>query len=159
MQTEPLSTDVLSPEDYYVRAEGGKRFANYFIDLIVFYALMFGIGVIWALLSPDTIDSIAEDDTGFGLVQRLISLVLYGLYMSIVEAVFKGKSLGKLITGTRAVNLDGSPISVSTAFGRGFSRAVPFCVFSAFGSPPNPWQDKWTDTMVIDEKKSTFNQV
>ncbi len=158
MQTEPSSTDILFVEDRYERAETGKRFANYIIDVVVFYALAFGVGVIIAMASPETIDDLAEGDVGFGLLDRLISLVLYGLYMSIVEAVFKGKSVGKLITGTRAVNLDGTPISVGKAFGRGFSRAVPFCVFSAFGSPPNPWQDKWTDTMVIDERKSSFNQ-
>jgi len=77
--------------------------------------------------------------------------------MSFVEAVFRGKSLGKLITGTQAVNLDGSSISMATAFGRGFSRAVPFCAFSAFGNPSDPWQDRWTDTMVIDQKLSKIN--
>jgi uncharacterized RDD family membrane protein YckC len=84
----------------------------------------------------------------------LISLIFYALYMGLVEGVFKGKSLGKLITGTKAVNMDGSKISFATAFARGCSRAVPFCVFSAFGTPCYPWQDKWTNTLVIDEKKS-----
>ena len=77
--------------------------------------------------------------------------------MSIVETLLKGKSIGKFITGTRAVNFDGSRISSGTAFTRGFSRAVPFCAFSAFGTPCNPWQDRWSDTMVIDEKKSSVS--
>ena len=116
---------------------------------------MFGVGILLALTAPGTLYSIS-DTGGFALLDRLISLVLYALYMGTIEAVFKGKSLGKLITGTRAVNLDGSHISAGTAFTRGFSRAVPFCAFSAFGTPCNPWQDRWTNTMVVDEKASKF---
>jgi len=156
MQTEQISTDLLNIENYLVRAESGKRFINYVIDLILFYIIAVGIGVVLALISPSTIEGLSDSD-GFGLIDRIITLILYALYMSVIESVFKGKSLGKIITKTRAVNLDGSRISTSTAFARGFSRAVPFCVFSAFGSPCNPWQDKWTNTMVIDEKKSIFN--
>ena len=156
METEQPTTDLLNIENYFVRAESGKRFINYFIDLLVFYILAIGAGVIVAVISPSTVEGITGSD-GFGLLDRVVTLILYALYMSVIEAIFKGKSLGKLITRTRAVNLDGSRISVGTAFGRGFSRAVPFCVFSAFGSPCNPWQDRWTDTMVIDEKKSELN--
>ena len=105
-----------------------------------------------ALINPSFFDSM-DDSPGFGLADRIVSIFLYGVYMGIVEGLFKGKSLGKLITKTRAVNYDGSKISWSKAFGRGFSKAVPFCVFSALGSPCNPWQDRWTSTMVIDEKQ------
>jgi uncharacterized RDD family membrane protein YckC len=72
--------------------------------------------------------------------------------MSIVEAIFKGRSIGKFITRTKAVNLDGSQLTTTAAFARGFSRAVPFCVFSALGNPCNPWQDRWTNTMVVDKQ-------
>lgn len=153
METFQASEDLLLVEPTLIRADRGKRFLNYLIDLILFYLLFFFVGMIIAVISPSTIDGLA-DDQGFGLADRLLSLVLYALYMSIVETIFKGKSLGKLITGTRAVYEDGSKISTSTAFARGFSRAVPFCVFSAFGDPCIPWQDRWTNTMVIDERKS-----
>ena len=55
--------------------------------------------------------------------------------MSATEAILNRKSLGKLVTQTRAVILDGSQISASTAISRGFSRAVPFCALSALGTP------------------------
>jgi uncharacterized RDD family membrane protein YckC len=138
-----------------VQASGGKRFANYIIDVIVFYALLIGSGIIIALLNPAALDSISEDDSlGANLLDRLVGLILYGLYMFIIEALFKGKSLGKLITGTRAVNEDGSNISVKSAFLRGLCRAVPFEAFSALGTPSYPWHDKWTKTYVIDERES-----
>jgi uncharacterized RDD family membrane protein YckC len=71
--------------------------------------------------------------------------------------VFRGKSIGKLITGTKAVNEDGSDISFGKAFARGFSRAVPFDAFSALGDPSYPWHDKWTNTYVIDEKQTRLH--
>ncbi len=155
MQQQEILKDQLINLDYsLVRAEGGKRFLNYVIDLVLFYVLVFGLSFVIALISPDSLMWLTEDSTGLGLLDRLVTLVCYAIYMFIIEALFKGKSLGKLITRTRAVNLDGSSISVSTALARGFSRAVPFCVLSAFGTPCNPWQDRWTDTMVIDERQS-----
>ena len=151
---QPATTDFLTLEAELARATTGQRFANYLIDVILFYALFFIVGIVLAVVSPSTLEDIDNNSAGSQLVDRLISLIFYALYMGVVEGVFKGKSLGKLITGTRAVNMDGSKISFATAFARGCSRAVPFCVFSAFGTPCNPWQDRWTNTMVIDEKKS-----
>jgi len=153
MTTELNAPDILTFEPNYIRASAGKRFLNYFIDILVFYALFFAIGIVIALLFPASLDSLGDNDPGFGLIDRIITLVIYAVYMGLVEAIFKGKSIGKLITQTRALNLDGTRISVKTAFARGFSRAVPFCVFSALGTPCDPWQDRWTNTMVVDEKQ------
>ncbi len=145
-------------EDYIdqplVRASQGQRFANYLIDLVVFYVVLIGIGIFMLVVSPNSIDAISGEDVGSNFLDRIVSLVIYAVLMSLIEGFTKGKSIGKLISGTRAVNLDGTPISFATAFARGFSRAVPLCVFSAFGTPCNPWQDSWTKTMVIDEKAS-----
>ena len=151
--TEQNGGDILSIEPNYVRASAGKRFLNYLIDVVAFYVIFFSVGVVIAVLFPASIDSLTNDSPGFGLIDRLISLIIYAVYMGLVETIFKGKSLGKLITQTRALNLDGTRISAKTAFARGFSRAVPFCVFSAFGTPCDPWQDRWTNTMVVDEKQ------
>ena len=153
MQFDQNPPDLLADEVYYERASTGKRLANYIIDFIVFYLLVMVFAVILALTSPTTFNSWTSTSDGFGLVDRILTLFFYAIYMSIVEALLKGKSIGKFITKTRAVNLDGTPISASTAFARGFSRAVPFCVFSALGSECNPWQDRWTNTMVVNEVK------
>lgn len=155
MHPEQTATaDLLTLETELVRATTGQRFANYLIDIVLFYLIFFIVGIALAIAAPSTLENLDTESAGFNLLDRLLSLIFYALYMGFIEAIFKGKSLGKLITGTRAVNMDGSKISFSTAFARGCSRAVPFCVFSAFGTPCNPWQDKWTNTMVIDEKKS-----
>jgi uncharacterized RDD family membrane protein YckC len=153
---QPYQQDILTNlEVDLVQASGGKRFANYLIDVAVYYLLVIIAGIIIALAYPENIDRLEYQSSGFNMIgDRLLSLFLYGLYMSLTEAIFKGKTLGKLITGTRAVNEDGSNISFKTAFLRGLSRAVPFEAFSALGSPSYPWHDKWTNTYVIDEKRS-----
>lgn len=140
-------------EPQLVQASSGKRLANYFIDMILFYILFFVLGMAIAVVSPESLESDALFFDNV-LLDRLMSLILFGVYMSIVEGIFKGRTLGKLITGTKAVNSDGSTISFSTALGRGFSRIVPFEPFSALGNPPYPWHDKWTNTYVIDVRQS-----
>ncbi len=136
------------------QASSLKRFANYIIDLLSFYAVATTVGVIIALVNPSFIEALENENPGLNIVERLISLLLYGLYMFAIEAIFKGKSLGKLITGTRAVNEDGTNVSLKAAFLRGLSRAVPFNALSALGNPPYPWHDRWTKTYVIDEVAS-----
>lgn len=145
--------DLLTIEHEWQRAATGKRFLNYLIDLIFFYILIFAFGLVAYSIWPREMEDMAnEDSLGFNLLDRLFTLIAYALYMGVQEGLFKGKSLGKFFTRTRAVQLDGSAVTWSKAFSRGFSRAVPFVVFSAFGSPCSPWQDTWTDTAVIDEK-------
>jgi uncharacterized RDD family membrane protein YckC len=141
---------------FNVKASTGKRFANYIIDLIVFTILLLVVGVVWAIISPATVGILEDDSAGFKLMDRLISSLIFGLLMGIIEGITKGKSLGKLITGTRAVNTDGTTISFKTAMIRGLCRAVPFDQLSALGSPSNPWHDKWSNTEVIDEKASDY---
>lgn len=151
---QPQQYYYQAPEVNLVLAGRGLRFANYLIDLIVFYVvLIIGGGIILGLFFPSYVSDIANMNP---LLDRLFTLLLYGMYMSIVEVMTQGRSVGKYITGTKAVNQDGTPISAATAFGRGFSRAVPFNQLSALGDPPSPWHDQWNNTHVIVIKESTL---
>jgi len=91
-----------------VQAGSGKRLANYLIDVVVFYILLLCVGVVIAALDPNASEDLNSVTALGTLADRLISLLCYGIYMGLVEGLFKGKSLGKVITGTRAVNEDGS---------------------------------------------------
>lgn len=141
---------------HLVQASGGKRFANYIIDVIVFYIFYFLIFFGWALINPDSVRSYGESANSYNFIDTITTMIIFGFFMGLIEAIFKGKTLGKLITGTKAVNEDGTPITFGTALGRGFSRAVPFNALSALGTPSHPWHDKWTNTYVIDEKLSAI---
>ncbi len=134
-----------------VQASGGKRFANYIIDRIVFYVVI--------MIMLNVIDMIRfnagdQDNSGSALIESLVIIIAFALYIFGFEVIFKGKTIGKFITGTRAVNQDGSNISAKTAFLRGLCRLIPFEPFSALGTPSYPWHDSWTRTYVIDEKAS-----
>ena len=158
---ETYNQDILKEfEVNLVQASTGKRLANYIIDLFVFYILFILFTILIAYNSPETLEDINTESSGSGLLDRLLdrllTMLIYGLYMFLIELLFKGKSLGKLITGTRAVNEDGSAITLKSAFLRGISRAVPFDQFSALGTPSYPWHDKWSDTYVIDESQSNI---
>lgn len=140
-----------------VRASSGKRFVNYLVDVFFFYVIIVLIGAAIGIFAPEWIEFLDSTDPIYNLVGRILSLVLYALYMGAIEAMLDGKSIGKLVTRTRAVKLNGDKINAGLAFARGAYRAVPFAAFSAFGDPSDPWQDRWTDTMVIDENLSVRN--
>jgi len=126
-------------------ATQGQRFGNYLIDRIIAYIFAFlivvMIGVAIGLLGGNP-DNIFEDLS--------LYLLLYGSYVwyyTMMEMLNKGRTIGKLITGTRAVTMDGKPLTWKTAFYRSLCRIVPFEVFSGFG--PAPWHDRWTGTTVV----------
>ena len=144
---EPLLSDLeqgIAQEP----AGTGVRFANYLIDLIGFYVLMFVIGLVIGLMRMQN-DTFSEDDTlsGSQFGDFLVTYAFYLLYYTLFEGATKGRSLGKLITGTVAVQDDGNPVTWKKALVRSLSRLVPFEPFSAFGG--TPWHDEWTNTRVV----------
>jgi len=158
MEQESLLTGM---EFNPVLASTGKRFVNYLIDLVIFYILIVVVvaGIILnvhAVENTDSYSSSASASGGYFLFQ-LIFLAFYTLFYCLCEIIFKGRTIGKFITGTKAVNRDGSEISPKTFLLRSLSRAVPFEQFSALGNPCFPWHDKWTNTLVIDVKKTAIN--
>jgi uncharacterized RDD family membrane protein YckC len=137
-----------------VQASSGTRFSNLLIDWIIRYLL-------WRfLLGPLAINVIVSiglytgDSVGLNLELYIFAVVFDVMIIAIQEASMGGKTIGKLVTRTHAVNIDGTPINFRKALLRSLSRAVPFEAFSALGSPCYPWHDRWTDTLVIDEKAS-----
>ncbi len=144
--------DLLNLEPEMVRAGTGRRLGNYLIDLLFFYLLFFLLAIVAAAFMPtlgEAWEAFSEEQP---LLDRLLMLLIYALYMGGMEALFRGKSFGKFFTQTRAIQQDGQPLTLEKAFARGFCRAVPFAAFSALGTPCNPWQDAWTHTLVIDER-------
>jgi len=152
----PTEEHLLAEFDVNLQqATSGQRIANLFIDAIGFYVCIF----ILALMMPGFFRNLlGYGESPMGTITgRLMGNFLYGVYMGALETILKGKSFGKLVTRTRAVEQDGSPLTPRTAILRGLSRAVPFEPFSAFGSPSYPWHDRWTHSFVIDEKASIIS--
>jgi uncharacterized RDD family membrane protein YckC len=135
------------------RASVGARFANFLIDLVFYYIVWFGmLALLMISIRQDTGDSFfLREDKGSVLLQYLLSITSFLTFFTIVEGASNGKTLGKLVTGTRAQKMDGSRLTWKDAFLRSVCRLVPFEAFSAFGGLP--WHDKWTDTIVTKDVK------
>lgn len=145
--------DEFQPE--WVHASHGKRLLNAFIDIIGYYLLLLFITIPISLFStslfePDEYGNTPIDGIGWNIAVYVLYLVYYILF----EGITGGRTLGKLITGTKAIREDGSNMGWGTVIKRNLIRFVPFEIFSYFGTPCQPWHDSWSDTMVIDVKKS-----
>lgn len=103
------------------RASKGARFANYLIDLVAFYIVFFVVLMIIMLISPAYREWIANSND---LTQRLLGIISYILFSFLVEAFTGGRSLGKLITGTRVIMTDGQKPSVGNYFLRNIIRGI-----------------------------------
>ncbi|MFN2439403.1 MAG: RDD family protein [Chitinophagaceae bacterium] len=161
MQTNPNAQEIeqqlFTDEDLYnyTEASTGQRFLNLIIDNILMrYGLSYlsgmAVGYILGAFFPEAAYRLFGDENSFNVLALgyLIVTVNYLVYYTFSEKVFNGYTLGKLITGTRAVRQDGGELTFRDAFLRSASRLVPFEAFSALGGN-SPWHDKWTKTMVI----------
>ncbi|MEO1655913.1 MAG: RDD family protein [Bacteroidota bacterium] len=118
-----------------------KRLYGFIIDLIVLAYLMeitFRIEHLLVYKEP---------------IKILRFLIIFGGYYIPME-YFLGKTLGKMIVGTRVVNRLGKKISLREAFIRFFSRFIPYEIFSlALGANARAWHDYLSNTYVIDDPK------
>ncbi len=117
----------------------GTRFVDYLVDIIIFYIIVFVVIRLMALDSPAILQG-----------RRFITVIGYLLnlaYYTVLEGATAGRTLGKIVTGSKAIKSDGSDITWNDAFLRSLSRLVPFEQLSALGG--KPWHDTWTRTTVI----------
>jgi uncharacterized RDD family membrane protein YckC len=155
-QTDLLS-DVAESISQYQYATQGQRFINWLIDnLLMRFGLSYLTGTVVALIlrtvAPDFLYSMVDTENGsprLGLyvLGYMIAILNYLIYYTLCEKLFKGYTLGKIITGTRAIRQDGKELTFKDAFIRSAIRLIPFEVFSGFNTLT--WHDNWTDTMVI----------
>jgi len=149
MEANILDDGLIEVEIKLVPASKGKRFANYIVDQIVITIVMlcFFIALDYAsILNLEGLNPILD---------RLLGMLFAAVAYILFESLLKGKTIGKYITQTRAVmRHTGEVPDTNTIVKRSFSRIVPFEPFSFLGERAEGWHDKWSETMVIDEKLS-----
>jgi uncharacterized RDD family membrane protein YckC len=126
-------------------ATTGQRLANYLIDIIVAYM------VIFLLMIPIGMSiGVNGDSASFLGIYYLIFFGVFFAYYTLLEGS-KGKTIGKMITKTKVLMVSGEPVTYSKAFMRTLCRIVPFEFISAFLGT-SMWHDKWVDTIVVKDK-------
>jgi len=134
------------------KADKGYRFLNYLIDLA------FAMVIIWALilafvlakyfiLGADIEQSIDQISELNPLIDRIGTILMCSFILFLMEKFSNGRSLGKLITGTKVVKADGSDLTTDDLLKRNFVRAIPFDQLSFLGN--TGWHDNWSNTRVV----------
>ncbi len=132
-------------------ATQGTRFGTYVIDRILSFGLSMVLAMFYFAMNPAAAESF-DDTTASGKLldyaSGYLSLILYYVFF---ETVCKGRTIGKMICGTRALTVEGEIMDVGTVIKRTLCRIVPFDALSFLGAFGNGWHDRWSDTMVVTE--------
>jgi len=121
----------------------GLRFANLVVDYLVYMALSALLGVVVAAVW-------GEDG-----VRVLISLPRYAIGAAVLLTYYigleglTGRTVGKWVTGTRVVNVEGTRASFGRILGRSLARLIPFEAFSFLGRRARGWHDSLPGTYVV----------
>jgi uncharacterized RDD family membrane protein YckC len=142
----------IQEENYVDPVKRDVRFVNFIIDRIAVIVIIYGGESIFKILASSMSQSFAKyladkDFLVVYLLESMLSLICIILYYTLFEASTKGRTLGKLLTGTVAITQDGSPFTFKHALLRTLCRLIPFEPLSAFGYMP--WHDRITKTTVV----------
>lgn len=138
----------------YQYASTWKRFANYIIDLLFVYLLFSFLTFVYEILTKTTIESNSYFST-----EKLFLALLLIIYYIFLEFYFKGITLGKLFTKTKAITEENTNLNIEHAVIRSVARLIPFDHLSFLFGDDNDthefsigWHDKISNTRVIDLK-------
>lgn len=146
---KPAALEVPEERTAYVAppiinsVSGGIRFANFLIDYVMVIILMF-IAIIFLALSGFNVDAIGESQ----LYSYGVAILVHFIYYTFAEGL-TGRTIGKLITGTKVVSDDGTAPSIGQVALRSICRHIPFEPFSFLGSTANGWHDSISATYVV----------
>lgn len=156
---KPIAEADISQLDVEVHADSletastGNRFVHMLVDTVMYYIILFllalMLGVFIGVFAPE---SLGELENGTPWFVYLLGFIAYVLYFVFCESVF-GRTVGKLITGTKVVDQNGNLPSTGTIFIRTLARLVPFEAFSFLGDGERGWHDRWTNTYVVKIQK------
>jgi uncharacterized RDD family membrane protein YckC len=130
-------------------APQGKRFLTLILDTVFYliYSVIFGaiLGVILAVTdSMQVLEMISQPIPNF-----LFGLFLVTSYY-FPQEILLGKTIGKMILGTKVVDLEGNKPKAGTILLRTICRFIPFESFSfLYAEGTKGWHDRLSKTKVV----------
>ncbi|PIQ92263.1 MAG: hypothetical protein COV70_01020 [Parcubacteria group bacterium CG11_big_fil_rev_8_21_14_0_20_39_22] len=129
---------TITNEELVLPASLLQRFLHNIVDIIAMYVFAFVVGFASSFLFGET--------TVF-----VLSITAFFSYHLIFEALFQ-KTIGKMLTGTKVVNMQGERPSFLALLGRTLARHIPFepLSFLFYGAyPTQGWHDRLSRTLVV----------
>ena len=136
-----------------------KRLFNFLIDFFVggtILSILVGMlgGLVLAFSDQLQLLDVFRSSV---LYKWIFTILVMVLYYSGSEFLFDGKTLGKYITATRVVRIDGQPLSFQKVLVRSLARFIPFESISFLlqlqSKKPGGWHDHLTQTIVVEDYK------
>ena len=157
MNELPIDKELTGTSEYDY-ATTGQRFANFLIDIVIINIVnallmeVYGEYIVgWLLQDASSLQDLPAIELKVSLISLLHNYITIVLFFTISEHFMRGKTIGKIITGTRAVRDDYTSITFKDALLRSLCRIIPFEPFSFLGGS-NGWHDTMTGTTVIRDK-------
>jgi uncharacterized RDD family membrane protein YckC len=140
-------TDVVAPPTNAEIATRTRRFINLLIDTIGQFVVAMVLMIIAYLVYPPLMESNFIESEGV-LSNYLFGAIIMTVYYLPCEALF-GRTLGKLVTGTRVVNVEGQPPTFKQILGRTCARLIPLEAFTFLRSSSPGAHDSMSGTRVV----------
>lgn len=122
-----------------------QRGLHFFLDRVIIWFCGYNYFLMDALFDQPTFRTV--DRNLFPIIGIALFVTQLIVLPFISEGLF-GITLGKLLTGTKVVGRNGSPISLKQAFLRSLIRLIPFNWISVF-TKKGLWIDRWSNTQVV----------
>ena len=119
------------------------RLLNFFVDYIMQVILIMLVYFLFLIIGGESAAKTIESIPQFFL--GLISLLLYYIVME----ASTGRTVGKMVTGTKVVDEEGRTPTFGQVIGRTFARMIPFEALTFLGSETRGWHDSMSNTYVV----------
>ncbi len=127
-----------------------ERFINSLIDSILFlvtFIVLIMFSFVFSI-NPETL----EASHPF-IINYVIPYLLMILFYFIQEYLLRGRTIGKIVTGSIAVDNQGNIVDIKKSFYRSICRLIPFDSLSFLRESKRGFHDTVTDTYVVNKKK------
>ena len=146
------SQQAVEPSEHALEpASRSRRFLNSLIDTVASILVAFVVGTVLAILWPQLITALSGPrETSMGR-NYFVGMIIGLIYYLPLEAS-TGRTLGKLITGTKVISTTGAPLTFPQVLGRTLARYIPLEGFTFLSSSRVGLHDKVSNTRVVSSR-------